>query len=144
MKFVLILEEKRIDPLEENYPVKILENYVAVIGKPEQVVIFEANDGMDLAKFKEVFKDTQHQIIPIIDAKNYVENIKKDRIEIIKYIVKELEDLTEWGAPEEDILEKAEKAGIDKEKAKEILEKLKQKGNLYCPRYGYYKVAGYD
>jgi replicative DNA helicase Mcm len=76
--------------------------------------------------------------------KENIQTTQRDRIAIIRNIVKELEDLTEWGAPEEDILEKAEKAGIDKEKAKEILEKLKQKGNLYCPRYGYYKVAGYD
>jgi replicative DNA helicase Mcm len=69
---------------------------------------------------------------------------QRDRIAVIKNIVKELEDSSDWGAPEEEILERAEKAGIDKEKAKETLEKLKQKGELYSPRYGYYRVAGYD
>jgi len=68
---------------------------------------------------------------------------QRDRIALIKNIVKELEDSSDWGAPEEEILERAEQAGIDKEKARETLEKLRQRGELYSPRHGYYRVAEY-
>ena len=79
MKFVLILEERKIYSSEE-YPVKILENYITIADKPKQIVIFEAKDSIELAKFIDPFKDTPHQLIPIIDAKEYDEKIGTGQI----------------------------------------------------------------
>ncbi len=69
---------------------------------------------------------------------------QRDRIAIIKRIVEELEDKHEKGAPEEEIFRIAEERGISREKAEEILMKLKQKGEIYSPRYGYYRVVKYE
>ncbi len=69
---------------------------------------------------------------------------QRDRIAIIKKIIEELEKEHERGAPEEDIIRIAEEKGISKEKAEEILAKLKQKGEIYSPRYGYYRVVKYE
>ncbi len=69
---------------------------------------------------------------------------QRDRIAIIKRIVEELEDKHEKGAPEEEIIRMAEERGISREKAEEILMKLKQKGEIYSPRYGYYRVVKYE
>ena len=69
---------------------------------------------------------------------------QRDRIAIIKRIIEELEKEHERGAPEEEILRRAEERGISREKAEEILSKLRQKGEIYSPRYGYYRVVKYD
>ena len=66
---------------------------------------------------------------------------QRDRIAIIKEIIRELETKHERGAPEEDVIKKAEEKGISKEKVEEILKKLKEFGEVYCPRYGYYRLA---
>jgi replicative DNA helicase Mcm len=66
---------------------------------------------------------------------------QRDRIMIIKRIVDELSELHEKGAPEDEILDLAEEQGISREKAKEIIYKMREKGELYCPRYGHFKVA---
>ncbi|MDI9646129.1 MAG: minichromosome maintenance protein MCM [Archaeoglobales archaeon] len=65
---------------------------------------------------------------------------QRDRIMIVKRIVEELESKTDFGAPEEDVLNECEAEGIDREKAKEAIRKLKQFGELYSPRPGFYKV----
>ena len=69
---------------------------------------------------------------------------QRDRIAIIKRIIEELEKEHERGAPEEEIFRRAEEKGISREKAEEILSKLRQKGEIYSPRYGYYRVVKYD
>jgi len=69
---------------------------------------------------------------------------QRDRIAIIKKIIEDLERTNEKGAPEEEIFRMAEQKGISREKAEEILAKLRQKGEIYSPRYGFYKVVKYD
>ncbi|MCS7122198.1 MAG: minichromosome maintenance protein MCM [Archaeoglobaceae archaeon] len=66
---------------------------------------------------------------------------QRDRILIVKKIIQELETKTNFGAPEEDVLEACEREGIEIEKAREILSKLKQFGEVYSLRYGYYKLV---
>ena len=67
---------------------------------------------------------------------------QRERMVVIKDIIKELQDSTNWGASEEAVLARAEELGISKEKAKEAIEKLKQSGEVYSPRTGYYRVFG--
>ncbi len=69
---------------------------------------------------------------------------QRDRIAIVKRIIEELEDSNEKGAPEEEIFRLAEERGIKREKVEEILAKLKQNGEIFSPRNGYYRVVRYD
>jgi len=66
---------------------------------------------------------------------------QRDRIIIIKKIIERLEPNYEKGVPEEEILNEAEKEGISRNKAKEILSKLKQMGEVYSPKYDHYKLV---
>lgn len=69
---------------------------------------------------------------------------QRDRIMIMKKIVEELENIHEKGAPEDEILRMAEEHGISQNKAKEILYKMKERGDLYCPRVGFFRVVRKD
>jgi len=69
---------------------------------------------------------------------------QRDRIALIKKIIETLENEHEKGAPEEEIIRMAEEKGISREKVEEILSKLKQRGEIYSPRYGYYRVVKYE
>ena len=117
---------------------KIRLSNVATVEDAERAIrIFEES-------IKQIAIDPETGKLDIDYAISGVSAVQRDRIAIIKNIVKELESSTPWGAPEEEILERAENSKIPKDKAREVLEKLKQKGELYCPRYGYYKIAGYE
>ncbi|ADB57855.1 LAGLIDADG family homing endonuclease [Archaeoglobus profundus] len=117
---------------------KIRLSNVATVEDAERAIrIFEES-------IKQIAIDPETGKLDIDYAISGVSAVQRDRIAIIKNIVKELESSTPWGAPEEEILERAENSKVPKDKAIEVLEKLKQKGELYCPRYGYYKIAGYE
>ncbi|RLI75443.1 hypothetical protein DRP05_14805 [Archaeoglobales archaeon] len=78
MKFVVLLEERKIYSTVE-YPVKILQNYIAV-GNPKQIVVFEVEDELDLKKFEAYFKDVNYQLLPVVDAEEYEEKIDRGKI----------------------------------------------------------------
>jgi replicative DNA helicase Mcm len=63
----------------------------------------------------------------------------RDRIAVVKEIIDSL-DCGE-GVHEEDIIKAANERGLSTSDAKEILAKLKTMGEVYCPRYRYYKVV---
>ncbi|MFB6118280.1 LAGLIDADG family homing endonuclease [Halosegnis sp.] len=58
---------------------------------------------------------------------------QRDRIKNIKGIISELEDEYQDGAPVEEVYERAEAAGMDREKAEHEIGKLRQKGEIYEP-----------
>jgi replicative DNA helicase Mcm len=66
---------------------------------------------------------------------------QRDRILTIKRIVEELERSYERGAPEEEILRLAEEEGVNRERAREILYKMRERGELYSPRPNYFRVV---
>jgi len=66
---------------------------------------------------------------------------QRDRIWTIKKIIEELEELSENGAPEDEIVKRAEDAGIEESKTREILSKLKLMGEAFCPKYGFYRIV---
>ncbi|BAA29695.1 ATP-binding protein [Pyrococcus horikoshii] len=66
---------------------------------------------------------------------------KLSKVERILDIVEKLERTSEKGAKIDDILEEAAKFGIEKSEAREILEKLLEKGQIYMPENGYYKTV---
>jgi replicative DNA helicase Mcm len=58
---------------------------------------------------------------------------QRDRIKNIKGIIKELEEEYEDGAPIEEIYERAESVGMDRDKAEHEIDKLRSRGELYEP-----------
>ncbi len=66
---------------------------------------------------------------------------QRDRIMILKRIIEELETTHDKGAPEEEIIRAAEEEGINERKAKELLKKMREMGDIYSPRDGYYRLA---
>jgi replicative DNA helicase Mcm len=64
---------------------------------------------------------------------------QRDRIVTVLSIIQEYQNESVWGAPEELILEKAEEQGIDRGRTREILEKLRERGDVYTPKEGYYR-----
>lgn len=66
---------------------------------------------------------------------------QRDRIWTIKKIIEDLEEVNESGAPEEEIVRRAQEAGIEESKTREILSKLKIMGEAFCPKYGFYRIV---
>ena len=66
---------------------------------------------------------------------------QRDRILIIKKIIEGLEENYEKGVPESEIVKAAEEHGIDEIKAKDILRKLRQMGEIYMPKHDCYRVV---
>ena len=65
---------------------------------------------------------------------------KINKMDKILNIIKELQDLEDYGAPREEIIKEASKHGIGKSEVEKILEELKANSMIYEPRSGYYKV----
>ena len=58
---------------------------------------------------------------------------QRDRIKNIKGIINELEAEYEDGAPVEEVYDRAEAAGMDRDKAEHEIEKLRRQGDIYEP-----------
>ena len=87
----------------------------------------------------DVAYDVQEQTIDI----DNVYGTPKSKRDKIMTIVKLLEQLSTgvYGASEEDIIGAAADRGISASDVKEILRIMREKGDVYCPRYGYYKLT---
>jgi len=66
---------------------------------------------------------------------------QRDRIMILKKIIEDLEKEFAKGVPEKEILDEAEAHGIDRNRARELLYKMRERGELFCPRPDHYKVV---
>ena len=55
-------------------------------------------------------------------------------------IIKELQDLEDYGAPRDEVIKEASKQGISRTETEKIIEELKANSMIYEPRSGYYKV----
>lgn len=66
---------------------------------------------------------------------------QRDRIKNLKELISTLEEEYDEGVPVEEIVERATDVGLDGPKAKEELEKLKQKGEVYEPTGGHVRTT---
>ncbi|WP_255194880.1 LAGLIDADG family homing endonuclease [Halorarius litoreus] len=66
---------------------------------------------------------------------------QRDRIKNIRGIIRELEDEYEDGAPEDEVFERAEAVGMDRDKAEHEIQKLRQKGEIYEPKQGHLRTT---
>ncbi len=62
---------------------------------------------------------------------------QRDRIKIIHEIIKELEESLGESLPVDEIIAEAENRGIERERTREIIEMLRQRGEVFEPRRGY-------
>jgi len=63
-----------------------------------------------------------------------------NKVEKVLEIIEALQDQSEYGAPIDDIIKEAMRAGIDKREVRKLIEDLKATSRIYEPRNGYYKV----
>ncbi len=66
---------------------------------------------------------------------------QRDKIKILREVIRELEKEYGGRAPKEDIYDKAQAQGISKDMAEELIAKLKQQGDIFEPATGYLKLA---
>jgi replicative DNA helicase Mcm len=62
---------------------------------------------------------------------------QRDRVKNLKALIQEIEAEYEEGAPVDEVIDRADEAGMDESKAEHEIEKLKQKGELYEPKQGH-------
>ena len=147
--FYLSLRSK----VKENSPVPVTARQLeALIRLAEASARLRLKDSITLEDIQRVIRITRKSLeqiavdpetgeIDIDYAFTGTSKTQRDRIMIIKKIVEELSEFHERGAPEEEILRSAEEKGINREKAREIIHKMREKGELYCPRHGYFMVT---
>lgn len=66
---------------------------------------------------------------------------QRDRIKLLRDIIRDLASEHGGMAPEDEVLAEAEDRGIDRSKAEEIIKRLKQQGDVYSPNPGYYRLT---
>lgn len=66
---------------------------------------------------------------------------QRDKIKILREIIRELEKEYGGRAPKDDIYDKAQVQGISKDMVEELIAKLKQQGDIFEPATGYIKLA---
>ncbi len=64
---------------------------------------------------------------------------QRDRAKLIRDIIRELQQEHEGKAPKDEVLLHASEAGIDEDKAEDIIKRLKREGAIFEPRNGYLK-----
>ena len=70
-----------------------------------------------------------------------VSQSERTKLHDIRDIIKNLEQLHEGGAPEEEIINEAEEEGISAESVRKELEKMRRNGMIYSPKQGKYKFS---
>ena len=139
--------------IKENSPVPItarqLEALIRLAEASARIRLSDKITAEDVERVIRITKRSLEQIaidpetgeIDIDYAFSGTSKSQRDRILTIKKIVEDLEKEFEKGVPEKEILEEAEKRGIDKAKARELLYKMRERGELYCPRPDHYRVV---
>ncbi|KPU62348.1 hypothetical protein EP1X_09300 [Thermococcus sp. EP1] len=65
---------------------------------------------------------------------------KINKMDRVLSIIKELQDLEDYGAPRDEVIKEASRQGISRTETEKIIEELKANSMIYEPRSGYYKV----
>ena len=110
-----------------------LSNVATVEDAKRAIMLFEYS-------LKQIAIDPETGELDIDYAFYGVSATMRDKMAFVLKVIEDLENETIYGAPEERVFEECEKKGLDRVKVMEILEKLKQKGEIFCPRFGYYKI----
>jgi len=68
--------------------------------------------------------------------------VQRSNISVMRQVIEDLIDKQGKVLPIQNIIDNAAEAGMDKQKAKEILEALKSKGDIFEPKQGYVQKVG--
>uniref|UniRef100_A0A7J3M1C0 Minichromosome maintenance protein MCM n=1 Tax=Archaeoglobus fulgidus TaxID=2234 RepID=A0A7J3M1C0_ARCFL len=138
---------------KENSPIPItarqLESVIRLAEASARVRLSEVVTAEDVDRVTKIMERSLAQIavdpetgeLDIDFAFSGTSKRQRDRIWTMKKIIEELEDLSENGAPEEEVVKRAESEGIDEAKAKEILSKLRINGEIFSPKFGFYRIV---
>ncbi|AIY89912.1 hypothetical protein [Geoglobus acetivorans] len=77
----------------------------------------------------------------IEELKSSNEDLKKSPKAILREIISKLEKQYEKGVPKEAILDEAKMVGISQAEVENSLLKLREMGEIYCPRPDHYRVV---
>ncbi|WP_048098218.1 minichromosome maintenance protein MCM [Archaeoglobus sulfaticallidus] len=113
----------------------------------DEVTVEDVNRVIDVveASLKQIATNPETGEIDIDYGLTGTSKTQRDRILTIKKIVEELEKLDDYrkGVPEDEIIKRAVEKGIDEMRAKDVLHKLREKGELYSPRPNLYRIVHY-
>ncbi|MBE8540244.1 ATP-binding protein [Geoglobus acetivorans] len=138
---------------KENSPVPItarqLEALIRLAEASARIRLSDRVEVEDVERVIRIIRKSLEQIamdpetgeIDIDYAYSGTSKTQRDRIMVLKKIIEELEKEYEKGVPEEQIFDEAEKQGIDKVKTRELLIKMRERGEIYCPRPDHYRVV---
>ncbi|MFB6158069.1 MAG: LAGLIDADG family homing endonuclease [Candidatus Nanohalobium sp.] len=104
----------------------------------QEVKVEDAKRAVDLLTYtlKQVGVDPETGDFDIDIIESGVSNSQRNRLQTIKQLIDQLAG-DDDSAEIEEVLENAEDEGIEKEKAEEIIEKLKREGELFEPQQGH-------
>ncbi len=149
VEFYLSLRSRAKDNSAVPVTARQLEALIRLAEASARLRLSDVVDREDVERVIRIIKSSLEQIavdpetgeIDIDYAFTGTSKSQRDRILILKRIIEELEASYEKGAPEEEILKAAQEEGIDERKAKELLRKMREIGDIYSPREGYYRIA---
>ncbi len=149
VEFYLSLRSRAKDNSAVPVTARQLEALIRLAEASARLRLSDVVDREDVERVIRIIKSSLEQIavdpetgeIDIDYAFTGTSKSQRDRILILKRIIEELEASNEKGAPEEEILKAAQEEGIDERKAKELLRKMREIGDIYSPREGYYRIA---
>ncbi|MEM0350974.1 MAG: AAA family ATPase, partial [Archaeoglobaceae archaeon] len=138
---------------KENSPIPItarqLESIVRLAEASARIRLSEVVTAEDVERVIKIMEKSLAQIaidpetgeLDIDFAFSGTSKRQRDRIWIMKKIIEELEEMNEFGAPEEEIIKRAKSNGIEEERAREIISKLKINGEIFSPKFGFYRIV---
>ncbi len=149
VEFYLSLRSRAKDNSAVPVTARQLEALIRLAEASARLRLSDVVDKEDVERVIGIIKSSLEQIavdpetgeIDIDYAFTGTSKSQRDKILILKRIIEELEASYEKGAPEEEILKAAQEEGIDERKAKELLRKMREIGDIYSPREGYYRIA---
>ncbi len=109
----------------------------------DKITIEDVNRVISIVKksLEQIAVDPETGEMDIDYAFSGTSKTQRDRIMVIKKIVEGIAAVHEKGAPEDEVLNSAEEQGISWNKAKEILQKMRMNGEVYCPKPGYFDIT---
>jgi len=151
LKNFYVKVRKRVKAVDKNVPIPITARQLeAMIRLAEACARMRLSDVVtkeDAEEAKKLIEYTLRKVamdeegnldVSIIEVGKSSRKINKEAT--ILDIIKELQDLEDWGAPRDDIIKEAARQGMSMTEAKAILERLLDEKRVYMPKGGYYKV----
>ncbi|MFW6040513.1 MAG: minichromosome maintenance protein MCM [Thermoplasmatota archaeon] len=108
----------------------------------ETVTIRDSERAINVTRyFLDQVASTSEGTLDIDFVASDISQSERTKLHEIRDIIKNLVKVHEEGAPEEEIIDKAEEKGISRESVRKELEKMRRNGMIYSPKQGKYKFS---